>query len=473
VNKIQKPYGDLLKDLLLPEDEQPYNIPTNWVWTKFGSVAKLYNGFAFKSTDYQEEGIPVIRISDISAEETSPNNAVRVPTDLFNERFLVKKGDLLIAMSGATTGKTGIYNSDEVALQNQRVGNIKEISDKVLYSKYKNYFVYNNSKEILKRAYGGAQPNISGTLIEELSFPLPPLNEQKRVANKVEYLLSKVDEAKRLIEDAKETFELRRSTILDKAFRGGLTAKWRKENNTESNTNDIVKNETLLDGLFKIPSSWTWNRIGDTFHVQVGSTPSRKETMYWNGDLPWLSSGEVAFNRITESREKVTNIAVTEKRLKLAPKGSILFGMIGEGKTRGQVALLDIDAYHNQNVASIWVSKTEHNPLFVYYWLLSQYSYNRMNSAGNNQPAYNKARVENLILPLPPIEEQNEIIKILDNIFQNENATNQLLQVNHSIEDITNAILHKAFRGELGTNDPNEESALELLKEILSEKVGR
>ena len=97
------------------------------------------------------------------------------------------------------------------------------------------------------------------------------------------------------------------------------------------------------------------------FHVQVGTTPSRKNGAYWEGQYAWLSSGEVQFNNINESRECVTDLAVKERKLKLAPKGSILFGMIGEGKTRGQVALLNIDAFHNQNIASIWVSKTKIN----------------------------------------------------------------------------------------------------------------
>ncbi|MEH7031528.1 restriction endonuclease subunit S, partial [Priestia megaterium] len=199
MKKIKKNIEDLLDEILISEENSKYSLPNNWLWTKFGAVAKLYNGYAFKSKDYQEEGIPVIRISDICGNNTSPQKAVRVPSNLYNEKFVVKKGDLLIAMSGATTGKTGIYNSNEVALQNQRVGNIKELSQQLLYSKFKNYYVFNKSKEILNKAHGGAQPNISGTLIEELSFPLPPLNEQKRIAERVEHLLSKIEEAKNSI----------------------------------------------------------------------------------------------------------------------------------------------------------------------------------------------------------------------------------------------------------------------------------
>ncbi|MFC0298928.1 restriction endonuclease subunit S, partial [Geobacillus jurassicus] len=110
-----KSMEQLLEEALVPKDEQPYEVPGNWVWVKFGVVAKLFNGYAFKSTDYSDEGIPIIRISDLNGMETTPETAVRVPRELYNEKFLVRKGDLLIAMSGATTGKIGIYNSDEIA----------------------------------------------------------------------------------------------------------------------------------------------------------------------------------------------------------------------------------------------------------------------------------------------------------------------------------------------------------------------
>ncbi|KJE28137.1 type I restriction modification DNA specificity domain protein [Geobacillus kaustophilus] len=190
-----KSMEQLLEEALVPKDEQPYEVPGNWVWVKFGVVAKLFNGYAFKSTDYSDEGIPIIRISDLNGMETTLETAVRVPRELYNEKFLVRKGDLLIAMSGATTGKIGIYNSDEIAMQNQRVGNIKTINDNILYVVYRNYFVISSSTEISKLAYGGAQPNISGALIESLPFPLPP-KRTKTHRRETRQLIRKIRERK-------------------------------------------------------------------------------------------------------------------------------------------------------------------------------------------------------------------------------------------------------------------------------------
>ncbi|MFC0298929.1 restriction endonuclease subunit S, partial [Geobacillus jurassicus] len=213
---------DLSEKDVIPKEQWPYEVPGNWVWVKFGVVAKLFNGYAFKSTDYSDEGIPIIRISDLNGMETTPETAVRVPRELYNEKFLVRKGDLLIAMSGATTGKIGIYNSDEIAMQNQRVGNIKTINDNILYAAYRNYFVISSSTEISKLAYGGAQPNISGALIESLPFPLPPLNEQKRIAEKLDNLLEKLENEKQLVLAVEEKLDLLKQSVLQKAFRGEL-----------------------------------------------------------------------------------------------------------------------------------------------------------------------------------------------------------------------------------------------------------
>ncbi|WP_197198511.1 restriction endonuclease subunit S [Cytobacillus firmus] len=283
MSRKHKTIDELLEEVLVPEEEQTHDIPENWVWTKFGAVAKLYNGYAFKSTDYQEDGIPVIRISDISGEDTSPQKAVRVSSNLYNERFLIRKGDLLIAMSGATTGKTGVYNSDEIALQNQRVGNIKEISQQLLYPRFKNFYVFNISKEILKKAYGGAQPNISGALIEQLSFPLPPLNEQKRIAERLERLLNKIEEAKQLIEEANETFVLRTAAILDKAFHGDLTRKWRNKNSSLlqksiDSSLDVIKVNNDFYNDFDLPSSWVWAKAESLFQIQPRNGYSPKST---------------------------------------------------------------------------------------------------------------------------------------------------------------------------------------------------
>jgi len=162
----------------------------SWEMVKLGDVCNVINGFAFKSTEFREDGIPLIRISNINSNEVFVDNKINLPVNYGNQfsKFLVKRDDILIALSGATTGKYGIYNSDEDALLNQRIGLLRPKDSKLLKSYLLHYLNILQTK-IEKGAQGAAQPNISTNEISNLQIPLPPLSTQKRIAE----ILDKAD----------------------------------------------------------------------------------------------------------------------------------------------------------------------------------------------------------------------------------------------------------------------------------------
>lgn len=205
-----------------------------------------------------------------------------------------------------------------------------------------------------------------------------------------------------------------------------------------------------LSDLPGLPEGWTWTSIGMLFHVEVGATPSRKKLEYWSGSIPWVSSGEVRFNYIGDTREKITHEGLANSSTQVNPSGSVLLGMIGEGKTRGQTAILKIDACNNQNCAAIWVSESDVPPEFVHYWLWSQYDATRRGSSGNNQPALNKTRVEAMLIPLPPPAEQKRIVEEVERrlsvIEEMETAVAANLK---RATRLRQSILKKAFEGKL------------------------
>ena len=205
------------------------NIPSHWKMCKLGNVIRLKNGFAFKSNDYAEEGVPIIRISNINNNEVQTEIAVRVPENKANYDFQIEHGDLLIAMSGATTGKTGVYSGNKPILQNQRVGNFKIIDESILDKKYRNYYVSSLRKEIEKAAYGGAQPNISAKGIEQFDFPLAPLEQQKRIVAEIEKQFSRLDEAVASLKRVKANLKRYKAAVLKAAIEGKLTEEWRKQ----------------------------------------------------------------------------------------------------------------------------------------------------------------------------------------------------------------------------------------------------
>ncbi len=335
-----------------------------------------------------------------------------------------------------------------------------------LESRYLLYFLSRRQTvEFANHHSSGIQlPRIGFDKLAELEFPLPPLTEQRRIVAKLEEVLAQVNAARERLERVPAILKRFRQAVLAAAFSGRLTEGWREENpDVESaeqlraklrasnhRTPSVPAPQEGEDDLPRIPDSWVWTSIGECFRVAIGSTPSRKEPSYWNGEIPWVSSGEVAFCRIRETRERITDAGLRNSSTQINPAGSVLLGMIGEGKTRGQAAILEIDACNNQNCAAIWVPETPVPPEFVYYWLWHRYEITRGRGAGNSQPALNKARVQQLPFPLPPLLEQQEIVRRVEALFAWANAVEQRVAAARGrVEKLTQAVLAKAFRGEL------------------------
>ena len=167
-------------------------LPEGWSICKLSKLCKIENGFAFSSNDYKSEGTPLIHISNIVNNSIDLTDCVYIQNNA-EYRFVVNKGDLLIAMSGATTGKMGVYSFERTAFLNQRVGNIKILDGSLLSADYRNVYMQSKVDDILKFAYGGAQPNISASVIGDFDILLPPLEEQKRIVCTVNKVFTKLD----------------------------------------------------------------------------------------------------------------------------------------------------------------------------------------------------------------------------------------------------------------------------------------
>lgn len=199
----------------------PFQLPEGWCWCKLGDICRFENGYAFSSNNYMPTGTPLIRIANISENKIDLSSCVYIQEKV-DDRFTISYGDLLIAMSGATTGKLGVYLHKDKALLNQRVGNLKIINLDSLLPEYRNYFMQSKVNEILKRAYGGAQPNISSSNICDIDFLLPPLKEQHRIVEKVKYWFALIDIIESGKDDLQETIKQAKSKILDLAIHGKL-----------------------------------------------------------------------------------------------------------------------------------------------------------------------------------------------------------------------------------------------------------
>lgn len=441
--QIELTIEEKLRNALVPKEEQLYKIPSNWCWTYFKDIFYIENGYAFKKIDYKKEGIPLVRISNIENGIVNINECIYVnKLEKSEEKYVIEKGDLLIALSGATTGKNGVYYLDEIAYLNQRIGNIKIKNKEKVLNEYRNYYIALKNEDILNLAYGGAQPNISPKVIEFISIPLSPINEQQRIVNRIESLFTKLDRAKELIENTLAQFEQNKMAILHKAFTGELTVKWRKKNNiNEKNFFNKVK----LKNVIKLIS-------GRDVSVSLCNDKSI--------GIPYiLGASNIKDNKFFIERWIENPVVVSEKNdILLSVKGTI-----------GKLYLQKEEKINISRQIMALRALNDLNTHYLYYFLLRECE--RLKFEGNGLiPGISRKDILDLNILLPTLEEQQEIVNILDKLLAKYNKIKNLEQQLEKIELLKKAILAKAFRGELGTNNPDEESAENLLKEILAEK---
>jgi type I restriction enzyme S subunit len=200
----------------------------------------------------------------------------------------------------------------------------------------------------------------------------------------------------------------------------------------------------------ELPDSWASCQVGQIANVCLGGTPSRKIPAYWGGEISWVTSGEVANCRIKSTSERITTEGLNNSNSKIYPPGTVLIAMIGEGKTRGQSAILDIAACTNQNVAGLILDSKFTVPEYVWIWALSLYETHRSGGRGGNYPALNGSIVRQFNFPLAPLAEQHEIVRRVEALLARaDRIEKQLAAATRRVETLTQAILAQAFCGEL------------------------
>jgi len=488
-------------------------LPSSWVHVPLGELGDWYGGGTpSKANDkfWSHGTIPWFSPKDMKAFrlQSSEDRITRAAVDSSSVDVFPPDTVLMVVRSGILVHTFPVAVAGVEATMNQDLKGV--VPKDGVDATYLAYALRNSGRDILNQCSkaGTTVASIDTLALHRYSIPLAPTNEQQRVVEKLDELLSDLDAGIAALERARANLKRYRAAVLKAAVEGRLTEKWRASHPDAEPAEKLLERisaerrkkweEAQLKkyaekgqappkgwkdkyiGLAKpdvasmpaLPMSWLWSSLGQCFSVVVGSTPSRRESRYWNGDVNWVSSGEVRFSRISETKEKITPEGLTNSSTRINPKGSVLLGMIGEGKTRGQAAILDIAAANNQNCAAIWVSKTEVRPEFVYFWLWSRYEITRSGGSGNNQPALNKSLVEQIPLPLPPLEEQREIVMETDRLLSICDAVEKQLKTEDARSSrLRQSILKRAFEGKLVPQDPKDEPASELLARIRAERA--
>jgi type I restriction enzyme S subunit len=302
-----------------------------------------------------------------------------------------------------------------------------------------------SQKEVVEYANhnmkGNSLPRVAFEDLARLPILYPPLDEQRRIAARLDDLLGRVASTRERLDRVPAILRRFRQSVLAAAFTGALSAEWRTQHGWIP---------SAADGEDALPAGWSWSTLGAEFEVKIGATPRRNEPSYWNGAIPWVSSGEVQFCRIDATREQITEAGLKNTSTQLNPEGTVLLGMIGEGRTRGQAAILDVPACNNQNSAAIWVSSTATPPEWVYFWLQFHYEETRGRGTGGAQPALNKRRVEAIPIPMTTPDEQRYVVSRIAALFKSTAAVDSRAAFALAKADsLVQAILARAFCGEL------------------------
>lgn len=444
-------------------------LPKNWVETELGNYAMLKNGYAFKSNDFQTEGLPVVKISNIKDFKIEIENSICVDESKLKPDFIIAKGDILIAMSGATTGKYGVFEQDVIALQNQRVGNLKPIVESLSNRRFLLYLLGSLKEEIEEKAYGAAQPNISPKLIESINIFLPPLTEQNRIVDKLDRLFAQLETIKTSMANIPLLLKDFRQQVLTQAVTGKLTEEWRK--GTKLGAVKLITKihpieYSILD-FSKVPSNWTITALGNFAICSRGKfTPRpRNDPKYFDGIYPFMQIGDLPREGgLTSSYSKTLN-ELGKKVSKSFEKDTVVIAIVGA--TIGNTGILNEKMYFPDSLIGIDSSNEKSNIYIEYFLRVCKYSLREISYSSGGQPNINTQVIKNLGIAIAPFEEQQEIVSRVESLFAKADAIEQQYKtLKACIDNVPQAILHKAFKGELTEQLDSDGDAKELLEEI-------
>lgn len=410
-------------------------IPGHWEIKPLGEVCKLKNGFAFKSTEYKESGVPIIRISDINGGVVSGEDAVRVVENEEYENYLVEKNDILVAMSGATTGKFGIYNSTDKAYQNQRVGKFKILDLKILNNKFLLYQIHSLKRQIEKDAYGGAQPNISSTKIEQMQIVVPPLSEQKLIVSKIDELLSDLENGKQQLQTAQQQLKVYRQSLLKWAFEGRLTNK--KVNGDLPNRWKQIELKELVERISDGPFG---SNLKSNDYVNEGVRVIRLENI-----------GEMEFRN--EHKTFISHEKYETLKRHTVGKGDIIFSSFIMGIIRSVILPDYIDkAINKADCFLVRVEETKINKNYLAFYFSTKAMQNQLvnHIHGATRPRINTTQLKASIIPFAPMEEQKVIVREIESrLCVCDKVEEAISSALHQAEMLKQSILKKAFEGRL------------------------
>lgn len=457
---------ELLEEALVHEDEQPYKIPENWLWVKNKTISTCIRGLSYKKSDVklnEADTLLVLRGGNIQEDElVDQSDNVYVSSSLVSEVKLLRENDIVLVSSTGSSKVIGKAASVSKDFVNQTFGAFlttirpSDFIESAFLGMYFKSNYYRNTISLL--AKGSNINNIKNEHLENLFIPIPPLKEQKRIVIRVEKLLFKIEEARKLVKEAKETFELRRAAILNEVF---------QKNEIEHINSE--KDSELIEP-YKLSNGWKWLKLSEVGELNRGKSKHRprNDSKLFGGNYPFIQTGDVAKagKYVTSYKQTLSEFGLLQSRM--FNKGTLCITIAAN---IADTALLGFDSCFPDSVVGF---NTKHNYIsneYVHYYITTIKEELEHYAPATAQKNINLKVLNEVLVPIPPEEEYLKIIHFLPKLEKIENEISNNLDLERTLETLKSSILSKAFRGKLGTYNSNDENARELLNSVLQEKL--
>lgn len=290
-----------------------------------------------------------------------------------------------------------------------------------------------------------------------IDLPSPPRSEQYVIARFLDHETARIDalieEQQRLIELLKE----KRQAEIAYAVTKGLNPTVRMK-------------DSGVEWQGEVPAHWAVGALGYFAAIDTGATPDRANPDFWGGDIPWIKTGEVNYEPIVKAEEYITVDGLNNSAARVAPKGTLLMAMYGQGITRGRVAILDIDAAYNQACAGIFVDKRI-DVRFLRLFFIAAYQYVRGGGNESSQMNLSSGYIAKIKIPVPPIDEQIAVTKFLENeILRFDSLIGEAESLDKYLRERRSALISAAVTGTIdvrGWHSPVSAQSHELEQEAV------
>lgn len=436
-----------LQQALVPAEEQPYEVPENWVWVRLGAIAEIVTGGtpSKKHPEYYGGNFPFYKPSDLDQGRLTYDASEYLSEEGKNVSRIIPKNSTAVCCIGSI-GKCGYLMCEGTT--NQQINSaIPKINSLCLY-----YYLCTENfvQDLLSMASATTIAIVNKSKMESCAFPLPPLSEQQRIVERIEELLAKLDEAKERLQEVADSFAVRKAAILHKAFTGELTKQWRRENGVSDESWEESNFGKFTVSQYGYTEKAHWEKVGPKF---LRITDIQDNKVDWD---------EVSWCPIDEAGMKQYAVQI----------GDIMIARTGATTGKSYLICDDVEAVFASFLIRLKVVDKNLDYNYLYGYMQSEDYWRQITdfSSGIAQPGVNANKLKQIKFKCPSLPEQHEIVRLIDDLLARERAAQQAAeQALASIDLMKKSILARAFRGELGTNKASEASALELLKQVLAE----